>query len=37
MTDCVTDCCGYDFGIDGIGDVVRFCPICGAEIVRKKN
>lgn len=34
LIDGITECCGYDFGADGIGKTkVRFCPLCGKRIV----
>lgn len=36
MIDGVTECCGYDFGIDGyLNKQIKFCPICGKEIIEK--
>lgn len=35
LTDGFTECCGYDFGLDGFGKVkVKFCPLCGKRIVK---
>lgn len=29
----VTECCGYDFGIDAFGKKkLKFCPMCGKKI-----
>lgn len=36
MTDGVTECCGYDFGLDGFGKIVKYCPLCGKRIVKQK-
>lgn len=35
----ITTCCGYNFGLDKFGETkLKFCPICGAEIIAwKKN
>lgn len=36
MTDGITECCGYDFGVDGFGNKnskIKFCPSCGKRIV----
>ena len=31
----ITECCGYDFGIDGFGKVkVKYCPLCGKKIIK---
>jgi len=36
IIDGITECCGYDFGIDGyFNKKIRFCPICGKEIIEK--
>lgn len=34
--DCgITECCGYDFGMEGFGNVkVKFCPLCGKRIIK---
>ena len=35
LVDGVTECCGYDFGIDGFGELanrINFCPVCGKKI-----
>ena len=38
MIDGVTECCGYDFGIDGyLNKQIKFCPICGKEIIEKNQ
>lgn len=37
MVDCITICCGYDFGIDGFNKKIKYCPICGKKIVIKHN
>lgn len=31
----ITECCGYDFGIEGFGKVkVKYCPLCGKKIIK---
>ena len=32
ITDGVTDCCGYDFGIEQFDERIQFCPCCGRKI-----
>lgn len=35
LLDGVTMCCGYDFGLDGFIESVKYCPICGRALFRK--
>ena len=36
IIDGITECCGYDFGIEGyFNKQIRYCPICGKEIIEK--
>lgn len=33
LKDGITNCCKYDFGVDGFGKIkVKYCPICGKPI-----
>lgn len=35
LTDGITECCGYDFGLDGFGkskERINYCPVCGKKI-----
>lgn len=35
IIDGITECCGYDFGIDAFQrELPKFCPVCGREIER---
>ena len=35
IIDGVTECCGYDFGIDAFRiELSKFCPVCGRKIER---
>lgn len=35
IIDGVTECCGYDFGIDAFQrELSKFCPVCGRKIER---
>lgn len=35
IIDGVTECCGYDFGIDASQiEMSKFCPVCGRKIER---
>ena len=35
IIDGVTECCGYDFGIDAFQmGLSKFCPVCGKKIER---
>lgn len=35
IIDGVTECCGYDFGIDAFQmGLFKFCPVCGKKIER---
>ena len=35
IMDGVTECCGYDFGIDAFRiELSKFCPVCGRKIER---
>lgn len=30
----ITECCGYDFGVDAFGkNKPKFCPMCGKKII----
>lgn len=34
MTSGVTECCGYDFGMDAYGKIKpKYCPMCGKKIM----
>lgn len=35
LLDGVTMCCGYDFGLDGFIESVKYCPICGQALFQK--
>lgn len=35
LLDGVTMCCGYDFGLDGFIESVKYCPICGRALFQK--
>lgn len=35
LLDGVTMCCGYDFGLDGFIESIKYCPICGRALFRK--
>ena len=36
IIDGITECCGYDFGIDAFQrELPKFCPVCGREIERR--
>lgn len=35
LTDGITECCGYDFGLDAFGESaerINYCPVCGKKI-----
>lgn len=35
IIDGITECCGYDFGIDAFQrELSKFCPVCGRKIER---
>lgn len=34
MIDGITQCCGYDFGMDCFDEKIKFCPCCGRKIIR---
>ena len=35
IIDGITECCGYDFGIDAFRiELSKFCPVCGRKIER---
>ena len=35
IIDGITECCGYDFGIDAFQrELSKFCPVCGMKIER---
>lgn len=35
IIDGITECCGYDFGIDAFQrELPKFCPVCGRKIER---
>lgn len=35
IIDGITECCGYDFGIDAFRiELSKFCPVCGKKIER---
>lgn len=35
IIDGITECCGYDFGIDAFQrELFKFCPVCGRKIER---
>ena len=34
MIDGITQCCGYDFGMDCFDEKIKFCPCCGRKIKR---
>ena len=35
IIDGITECCGYDFGIDAFKrELSKFCPVCGRKIER---
>lgn len=35
IIDGITECCGYDFGIDAFQrELYKFCPVCGRKIER---
>lgn len=34
LKDGITQCCYYDFGVDGFGKIkVKYCPICGKTLL----
>lgn len=33
LIDNVTECCGYDFGVDN--EKVNYCPVCGKRIINR--
>ena len=38
IIDGITECCGYDFGIDAFRiELSKFCPICGRKIERSNE
>lgn len=38
IIDGVTECCGYDFGIDAFQrELSKFCPVCGRKIERSNE
>ena len=33
IVDGITECCGYDFGVDGFSrEIARYCPMCGRKL-----
>lgn len=34
MVDGITECCGYDFGMDQFDEDIKYCPMCGRKIVK---
>lgn len=33
IVDGITECCGYDFGVDGFSrEKARYCPMCGRKL-----
>ena len=38
IIDGITECCGYDFGIDAFQrELSKFCPVCGRKIERSSK